>query len=191
MSTSDSITEAALRLFYRQGFHASGVEQLSQVAGVTKKTLYRHFPSKEHLVEAALRLRDAEFMAKMKAAMEPVPDAQRPQAYIDFIASWAHEPDFHGCAFINATAEYAGPDEPPHVLARQHKEQVLAYLQEVCARAGFRQPTAAARQLFLIGEGLIVTCQVGGVSQEMIDSARRMVVLTGAQGGGVGESAER
>lgn len=187
MSTSDSITEAALRLFYRQGFHASGVEQLSQVAGVTKKTLYRHFPSKEHLVEAALRLRDAEFMAKMKAAVEPVPDAQRPQAYIDFIAAWAHEPDFHGCAFINAAAEYADAGEPPHMLAREHKEQVLAYLQEVCARAGLGQPLAASRQLFLIGEGLIVACQVGGVSQEMVDSARGMVrLLINAQGGGAG-----
>lgn len=187
MSTADSITEAALRLFYRQGFHASGVEQLSQVAGVTKKTLYRHFPSKEHLVEAALRRRDDEFLAKMKGAMEPTFDAQRPLAYIDFIAAWAHEPDFHGCAFINAAAEYADAVEPPHVLARQHKEQVLAYLEEVCRRAGLRQPKQAARQLFLIGEGLIVACQVGGASQEMIDSARGMVgLLSAAQGGAAG-----
>lgn len=187
MSTADSITEAALGLFYRQGFHASGVEQLSQVAGVTKKTLYRHFPSKEHLVEAALRLRDAQFMTRMRAAMEPAPDAQRPRAYIDFIAAWAREPDFHGCAFINAAAEYAEAGEPPHVLARQHKEQVLAYLEEVCTRAGLRQPLAAARQLFLIGEGLIVACQVGGATQEMIDSAREMVgMLVGVQGGGEG-----
>lgn len=185
MSTSDSITEAALRLFYRQGFHASGVEQLSLVAGVTKKTLYRYFPSKEDLVAAALRLRDAQFMAKMRTAMEPAPDAQRPQAYIDFIAAWAREPDFHGCAFINAAAEYAEAGEPPHVLAKQHKEQVLVYLEEVCARAGFREPAAAARQLYLIGEGLIVACQVGGAAQEMIESARGMVgLLAGAQGGG-------
>jgi len=184
MSTADSITEAALGLFYRQGFHASGVEQLSQVAGVTKKTLYRHFPSKEHLVEAALRLRDAQFMAKMQAAMEPTPDAQRPLAYIDFIAAWVREPEFHGCAFINAAAEYAEAGEPPHVLARQHKEQVLAYLEEVCTRAGLRQPLAAARQLFLVGEGLIVACQVGGVQQEMGESARGMVgLLINAQGG--------
>lgn len=183
MNTSDSITEAALRLFYRQGFHASGVEQLSQVAGVTKKTLYRHFPSKEHLVEAALRLRDAQFMARMRAAMEPATDAQRPQAYIDFIAAWAREPDFHGCAFINAAAEYAEATEPPHVLARAHKEQVLGYLQDVCTRAGYREPQAAARQLFLIGEGLIVACQVGGAAQEMIDSARGMVGVLGGVAG--------
>lgn len=175
MSTSDSITEAALRLFYRQGFHASGVEQLSQVAGVTKKTLYRHFPSKEHLVEAALRLRDEEFMVKLKAALEPAPDTQRPLTYIDFIAAWAREPSFHGCAFINAAAEYAEAGAPPHVLARKHKERLIAYLEEISARAGFRQPQQFARQLFLVGEGLIVACQISGAAQEMIDSARKMV----------------
>ncbi|MCY1424769.1 hypothetical protein D9M71_405310 [compost metagenome] len=64
---------------------------------------------------------------------------------------------------------------------------MLAYLEKVCARAGFRQPLAAARQLFLIGEGLIVACQVGGASQEMIDSAREMVgVLADVQGGAAG-----
>lgn len=177
MSTADSITEAALRLFYRQGFHASGVEQLSQVAGVTKKTLYRHFPSKEHLVEAALRRRDEAFMANMQAALEPLADAQRPLAYIDFLAAWVREVDFHGCAFINAAAEYAEANEPAHVLARQHKALVLAYLEDVCARAGLAQPSQAARRLFLLGEGLIVSCQVSGPSPELIDTAREMAGL--------------
>lgn len=76
MSTSDAITRAALRLFYRQGFHATGVEQLSQEAGVTKKTLYRHFSSKDHLVEAALELRHNEFMAKVRAAVDAVAVSQ-------------------------------------------------------------------------------------------------------------------
>ena len=49
MSTSHTITASALRLFYQQGYHASGVEQLSLVAGVTKKTLYRHFPRRSIL----------------------------------------------------------------------------------------------------------------------------------------------
>ena len=135
MSTSDIITESALRLFYRQGFHASGVEQLSHEAGVTKKTLYRHFSSKEHLVEAALQLRDTEFMRKIRDVVEQVSDLLRPLAYIEFIAAWVQEPDFHGCAFINASAEYSGQTDPPHILAKQHKQQVLAYLEEICTDA--------------------------------------------------------
>ena len=182
MSTSDTITESALRLFYRQGFHASGVEQLSHEAGVTKKTLYRHFSSKEHLVEAALQRRDTEFMRKMRGVVERVSDSLRPLAYIEFIAVWVQEPDFHGCAFINATAEYSGQTDQPHILAKLHKQPVLGYLEEICTEAKLKQPFLVARQLFLIGEGLIVTCQVNGPSEEVLDSARDMVsILTGRE----------
>lgn len=177
MSTTDTITESALRLFYRQGYHASGVEQLSQEAGVTKKTLYRHFPSKEHLVEAALQHRDSEFMAKLRTAVDAASETQRPLAYINFLAAWAQEPDFHGCAFINAAAEYSDQNDPPHTLARRHKQQVLAYLESICTLAKFSQPLLAARQLLLIGEGLIVTCQVNGPCEEVIDSARDMALM--------------
>lgn len=177
MSISDTITASALRLFYRQGYHASGVEQLSQVAGVTKKTLYRHFPSKEHLVEAALQFRDSEFMTKIIEVLETVSDPLRPLAYIDFIAAWAQEPDFHGCAFINASAEYSEQTDPPHILAKLHKQRVLAYLEEICTDAKLKQPSLAAMQLFLIGEGLIVTCQVNGPSEDVINSARDMVLM--------------
>lgn len=176
MSTSDTITQSALRLFYRQGFHASGVEQLSQEAGVTKKTLYRHFPSKEHLVEAALQLRDSEFMARARAAVEAAGEPLRPLAYIDFIAAWVQEPGFHGCAFINASAEYSAPTDPPHRLAKAHKQQVLDYLEAICRDAQLPQPPRVARQLFLIGEGLIVASQVNGPLQEVIEAARDMAL---------------
>lgn len=175
MSTADTIAAAALRQFYRQGYHASGVEQLSQVAGVTKKTLYRHFPSKEHLVEAAMQLRDTQFMADMQAAVEAAPARQRPQAYLDFIAAWTQQPEFCGCAFINASAEYSQRDERPHVLAREHKQNVLSYLERICAEAELQQPAALALQLFLIGEGLIVSCQVSGPSPTLFDSARSIL----------------
>ncbi len=173
MSTSERITEAALQLFYRQGFHASGVEQLSQAAGVTKKTLYRHFPGKEQLVEAALRRRDAQFMAKLQAALEPLAAQQRPLGYIDFIEAWAGEPDFHGCAFINAAAEYAAAEDPAHALAHAHKRQLLSYLESVCTGAGL--PAAAAQPLLLVGEGLIVSCQVMGLEASRVEAARALV----------------
>ena len=181
MSTSDVITRAALRLFYRQGFHATGVEQLSQEAGVTKKTLYRHFSSKDHLVEAALELRHNEFMAKVRAAVDAVAVSQRPAGYLDFIASWVQEADFYGCAFINASAEYASLSEQPHRLAHQHKQALQAYLEGICAQAGYMNPRVAAMQLLLIGEGLIVSCQVNGACPELIMAGKEMLVLLSAQ----------
>ena len=179
MSTSDAITSAALGLFYRQGFHATGVEQLSQEAGVTKKTLYRHFPSKEHLVEAALELRHNQFMAKVRAAVDPAAALQRPHAYLDFVAAWVQEPDFHGCAFINASAEYASLALQPHIIGKRHKQALKAYLEEICTQANFKNPRLGANQLLLIGEGLIVSSQVNGVCADLIEAGREMVALLG------------
>ncbi|MEG0861465.1 MAG: TetR/AcrR family transcriptional regulator [Pseudomonas sp.] len=174
MSTSEKIAESSLRLFYRQGYHGTGVEQLSQEAGVTKKTLYRHFPSKELLIEAALERRDLDFMTRLEGALAAVAAKARPLAYIDFIEAWARSEDFHGCAFINASAEYADASEPPHVLARLHKQKVMALLERACKEAGCRQ-SAVAGQLFLIGEGLIVASQVGGVQASLFEAAREWV----------------
>ncbi|MFT4248291.1 MAG: TetR/AcrR family transcriptional regulator [Pseudomonas sp.] len=162
MTTAQHIVASSLKLFYRMGFHASGVDLLSQEAGVTKKTLYRHYPSKDALIDAALALRHSQFMAKMRAAVETTPIENRPLAYLEFIAHWTGEDDFHGCAFINASAEFANPTAPPHQQAAAHKGEVQRYLQDLCAAAGARQPGLIAQQLFLLGEGLIVASQVQG-----------------------------
>lgn len=174
MASSDKIAESALQLFYRQGYHGTGVEQLSQEAGVTKKTLYRHFPSKELLIEAALRRRDEDFMARLESALAAVEADQRPVAYIDFLERWARSGDFHGCAFINAAAEYADRDEPPHRLAHEHKLKVKAVLAQACSQAG-ANGEGVAEQVFLLGEGLIVASQVSGAQEMLFAAARRLV----------------
>ncbi len=172
MTIAERIVASSLELFYRHGYHASGVDLLSQEAGVTKKTLYRYYPSKEYLIDAALTLRHRQFMARMFNFVEAAPVKQRPLAYIDFIAGWVKEDDFHGCAFINATAEYAGPEEPPHVQASAHKQEIRGYLTEICVAAGTRQPETVAMQLFLLGEGLIVASQVQGHEDSLVEAAR-------------------
>jgi len=172
MATSEDIVRSALKQFYRHGFHASGVDLLAEQAGVTKKTLYRHYPGKDALIDAALALRHRQFMEKMRAFVEAAPVALRPLAYINFIIHWVQEDDFHGCAFINAAAEYAKADEPPHQQAAAHKKEICGYLTDLCAAAGVKQPAAVAMPLYLIGEGLIVACQVQGHNASLLEAAR-------------------
>jgi len=172
MATSEDIVRSALKQFYRYGFHASGVDLLAEQAGVTKKTLYRHYPGKDALIDAALALRHRQFMKKMRAFVEASPAELRPLAYINFIIHWVQEDDFHGCAFINATAEYAKADEPPHQQAAAHKKEICGYLMDLCAAAGVKQPAAVAMPLYLIGEGLIVACQVQGHHASLLEAAR-------------------
>ncbi|WP_265583842.1 TetR/AcrR family transcriptional regulator [Chitinimonas koreensis] len=137
---------------------------MARSGGVTKKTLYSHFPTKEALIDAALRLREARFLARLDAALAARPPREAMRAYVGFILDWSGEADFHGCAFINASAEYAEPEAPPHRLALAHKRQVRARLAARLAEAAVAEPAAQADALFLLGEGLIVAHQVDGAT---------------------------
>jgi len=167
MKKYDQLVDSAMRLFYAQGFHATGVDQLSKQGDVTKRTLYRYFPTKEALVRAALRRRDEDFVARMRAQVEARPLPERPAAYVDFIIGWTREADFHGCAFINAAAEYSAFGDGAHVVAADHKRTIRQYLERLCVEAGVPHAAAAAAQLFLIGEGLTVAAQVCGPDEAL------------------------
>lgn len=190
MDLSQNIVATALRLFYRHGFHASGVDFLSREAGVTKKTLYRHYPSKDVLIVAALALRHTQFVADMQLFVEAAPVEQRPLAYIDFIADWVRKDGFHGCAFINASAEFSPPDAPPHQQAARHKEEIQRYLLKICANAGAKQPEQISVELFLIGEGLIVASQVQGHRASLVQAARSVARISWLAAKADGQSAQ-
>ncbi|MDH2918702.1 MAG: helix-turn-helix domain containing protein [Sideroxydans sp.] len=177
MTTAEKITHSALQLFYRQGFHATGVAQLSQAAGVTKKTLYSYFASKDLLVAAALQLRHEQFSLRMQVSVEAQAVHLRPLAYIEFIINWVQQADFYGCAFINAAAEYAELNASPHLLAKTHKQNLTSYLAELCRAAHLNQADLVAGQLFLLGEGLIVACQVNGVAEHLLQATRATALL--------------
>ena len=58
VSKREQIVSEALKLFYQDGFNATGVYKICTEAGVSKKTLYNHFKSKDELILATLRKRD-------------------------------------------------------------------------------------------------------------------------------------
>lgn len=171
MSKAEHLVQRAMQLFYHQGFHATGVDQLSREGELTKKTLYRYFPTKEALVHAALRARHADLLARIRAHVERQPPSGRPLAYIGFVCEWTCEPDFCGCAFINAAAEYAAAADPAHAIAAEHKKSLRDYLERLCDEAGLAAPARVAASLFLIGEGLTVAAQVAGADAALADQA--------------------
>ena len=174
MKNRDDIVRNAFELFYRQGFHATGVDQLSREGGITKRTLYRYFPTKEELVQATLCHRDERFFARMRERIEREPEALRPAAYVEFIVEWTREAGFHGCAFINAAAEYPDSADAAHAIAAGHKAALRDYLDGLCLAAGLPDAQAKGAALFLIGEGLTVSAQVSGPNETLENEARSM-----------------
>ena len=160
----DRLIDAALRLFNAGGFHASGIEAILAEAGVAKMTLYNHFTSKDDLILAALRRRDERFRHWFVRAVERRAEtpAGRLLAAFDALGEWFAGADFHGCLFINASAEFGAADHPAHAAAAEHKRLIRRHVLGLAREAGATSPDALADQLMLLIEGAIVLAHVCG-----------------------------
>ncbi|WP_091228244.1 TetR/AcrR family transcriptional regulator [Microbacterium sp. 3J1] len=155
------VLDAASSLFYERGIHAVGVDTIAEFAGVTKKTLYDRFGSKEALVVAYLQHRDARWRAHLGEHLAAVPDAgaDRILAVFDAAISWSDENSPKGCSAINARAEIGDPRDGRLVLPEVQRQKVwlLDLFAELCSDAGARDPLSIAQAMMLLYEGAIVT----------------------------------
>ncbi|TFD50231.1 TetR/AcrR family transcriptional regulator [Cryobacterium frigoriphilum] len=155
------VLDAASRLFYERGIHAVGVDTIAEAAGVTKKTLYDRFGSKEALVVSYLQHRDARWRAHLAAhlARVPAPGPDRVLAVFDAATAWSSENGAKGCSAINARAEIGdGHDGHPVFpeIARQKVWQ-LDLFADLCSEAGIVNPGSMAQRMMLLYEGALVT----------------------------------
>ncbi len=112
--TRQRILEAAYRLFYRQGFLRSGVDAVAEAAGVTKRTLYNHFPSKDALIAAVLTERAGMAEAEMRAwsgTNRPDPETLVRGLFAG-LRTWAAMPEWRGSGFTRAATAEKPPSTP-------------------------------------------------------------------------------
>ncbi|MEU3722024.1 TetR/AcrR family transcriptional regulator [Streptomyces sp. NPDC031705] len=142
------LLDAAEALFYAEGIQAVGMDRVRERSGVPLKRLYRVFPSKEALVAACLERRDARWTGGLREAVAG--SAEPVAAVFDWLARWFSEPDFRGCAFLNAYGELgAGPAAVLDVV-RRHKAGLRSLL------GGLTDSPALADQLLILVEGATV-----------------------------------
>ena len=152
------ILDAAAELFYGRGITAVGVDLIAREAGVTKKTLYDRFGSKEALVAAYLRERDErwrEWLTGQLAAGGTSAYA-RVLGTFDALGLWMSRENHRGCGFVNAAAELPDPGHPGRAVIREQKRWLHGFLRELGAEAGARDPAALADELVLLHEGATV-----------------------------------
>jgi AcrR family transcriptional regulator len=171
------VLDAASQLFYERGIHAVGVDTIAEAAGVTKKTLYDRFGSKEALVVAYLQHRDAKWRAHLDRHLARVPAGgpERVLAVFDAAITWSDEYSPKGCSAINARAEIGdGHDGHPVFpeVARQ-KAWLLDVFAELCREAGASDANSLAQAMMLLYEGAIVTVGMETFA-EPFDVARRL-----------------
>ncbi|CAL9592762.1 TetR/AcrR family transcriptional regulator [Streptomyces sp. enrichment culture] len=159
------VLEAAERLFYEHGIHAVGVDLIAAEAGVTKKTLYDRFGSKEQIVVEYLAGRDErwrELLAgRLAAAGEGA--AARVVAVFEASRAWSAQYGARGCSMINANAEIDDPAHPAHPVITGQKRWMLDLFTGLAREVDAGDADRLARTLMLLHEGALVTHGVGVV----------------------------
>ena len=165
-SPYERLLDAASRLFYARGVANVGINEIIARAQVARMTLYHHFPSKDALLQGVLERRAAERRTWLHGAdaRAETPEG-RLLAVFDLVREWVESPDYRGCPFINATIELGGKLDPARPLARDHKDEVRAYLQELAIQAGLEAPEDLAHRLLLLIDGAAVDALVYGTAE--------------------------
>ena len=149
------IAGVAAERFHECGITATGVAELSRAAGVSKRTLYQRFGSKDGLVTAAYESLDLPVYRMLTSAIDAELTDPREQldAFFAQLEPILGSPDFRGCPFTNAASELLDATHPAHAVVRRHKERLRRWLRTRAKAAGARDPGALSRQLMLVFAG--------------------------------------
>lgn len=181
-SPREQIIETATRLFTEHGFHATGIDIIIKESGVAKRTLYRHFQSKEDLIVAVLRQYNDNFSRALIDKIESQSsDPREKLLYLfDAVNDWFHSAGFFGCMFINAIGEYSARDTQIRDVCKDFKASVRAYIESLCREAGLKSPDELAKKLALLIEGAIVTAQVSELDDAAVTARQAALLLIAA-----------
>lgn len=154
----ERVLSVAAQLFYAHGVRAIGMDQIVAQSGVAKTTIYRHFPTKDRLVEAFLEKEDGEFWGQWDDALDAETD---PARCLDALCRWVGErvvrPRYRGCPQVNVGAEFSDDGHPAKVIARRHKAEMRQRLVAMCSAAGSSSPEDAGAQIALLFDGAFVS----------------------------------
>src|SRR5688572_29383652 len=153
------ILAAAYKLFYRHGFTRVGVDEIADAAGITKRTLYYHFASKDDLLAAVLeRQRPLAIERTRKFAFLHASD---PAAALDGFAAelrrWFTGPHWSGSGYTRIAVELADlPGHPARRIASVHKTEIEAVYAKFFRDLGVPEPAERAREMVVLVEGALL-----------------------------------
>jgi AcrR family transcriptional regulator len=145
----ERILQTADRLFYLRGIRAIGVDTIAAEIGISKRTLYNHFPSKDDLIAAYLRRRFVVASPTEQPAIDQI------LGYFDALERRFAAKDFRGCPFVNAVAELGPEDRAVKKIAMAFKEARRLWFRDLLRQINVPDADALATQLVLLVDGSI------------------------------------
>jgi AcrR family transcriptional regulator len=145
----ERILETADKLFYLRGIRAVGVDTIAAEIGISKRTLYNHFPSKDELISAYLAGRFAQAPPSGKPPVEQI------LGTFDRLERAFASKGFRGCPFVNAVAELGAEDQSVKKIAIAFKESRRLWFRDLLRQLGVADAEGLATQLALLVDGSI------------------------------------
>ncbi|MFF7985767.1 TetR/AcrR family transcriptional regulator [Streptomyces sp. NPDC007901] len=160
-SSRERLLEAAATLTYRDGVHI-GIDALCKAAGVSKRSMYKLFESKDELLAASLEERAAAFVAGLLPAAD---DGRSPRERImhvfEQVESQAGAPEFRGCRYLAVQIELKDQSHPASRVAHRIKANLTAFFRAEAEQGGASDPDLLARQLILVFDGASARAGIG------------------------------
>ncbi|HPW30671.1 MAG TPA: TetR/AcrR family transcriptional regulator [Rhodoferax sp.] len=163
----ERILEAAHKLFYSEGIRATGVDRIIEQSSVSKVTFYRQYASKDDLIRAYLDYRHENWISWFKSSLADTAttDSNATEALVSTLRSWFAQPDFRGCAFLNAAAELGSSDPEILKVVSRHKQDMSSVVDEFFSGGAL----SVGRKLSLVIDGAIVHAQMGRPVDEVLE----------------------
>jgi AcrR family transcriptional regulator len=154
------LLDAAGGLFYTQGIGAVGVDTICAAAGVSKRTLYQHFGSKDQLVAESLAAFGPAILSRYLPAADTADDdavtaGVKITEVFRALSHWAASKEFRGCAFVNVATELADVDHPARAVARDYKLRLRQFFLDQATAGAADDPVCLADQLLMLFDGAI------------------------------------
>ena len=163
----DRIIDTALNLFYKQGYLATGINQIIAESQVAKATFYAQFPSKEALCIAYLQARHTIWMGWLIDSIQRnATPKEKLIGIFSFLKQWLQESNYRGCAFLNIISEVPRSDSEIRNEVIKHKNGLQKYIKETIIdmfdsdQGKFHiDPDKLAKTVYVLVEGAIVSSQ--------------------------------
>jgi AcrR family transcriptional regulator len=175
------ILAAAYKLFYRRGFSRVSVEEIAERAGITKRSLYYHFESKDELLAAVLDRQQELSFAQIRQYEERYRGSPEEivSALFSAFARWSAQAGWTGAGFTRIVMELADmPGHPARKAAHRHKMAVERWIAEILGQAGVASASERAKEIVLLVEGanaLILTHGDRGYADTAARAARKLL----------------
>ena len=178
MNKKQDIMQAAERLLYLNGFHATSTDNICSAAGVSSRTLYRYFPTREALTAAIMDERRNRFFFELCPQEHP----ESISHLFDVMENWMSKYGIRGCFFLKAWGEYAEEDPVLAEKAMSYRHEMRAYIAKSIFHLCGRDNVPLADAIWTLFEGTLITALVMGASKACDAGKKASLLLINESG---------